>query len=77
MTPNLPAPLIDPAISTLSLTFHAASPGITYSVESSADLQHWVTDGVTLSDLSPDNTMTASVSRDAPNQFMRLVVSEQ
>ena len=70
-------PVLDPATGTLSLSFHAASHGITYTVETSSDLQAWKTEDVTLSELAPDDMMKASVSRDAPKQFMRLVVESQ
>ncbi len=73
-TSLLPEPIIDPATDTLNLSFHAASPGITYIVESSADLQSWSTDGVRLSDLGADNKRTAMVDRDSGNRFLRLRV---
>ncbi|MCX6873760.1 MAG: leucine-rich repeat domain-containing protein, partial [Verrucomicrobia bacterium] len=50
---------------------------ITYSVETSVNLQTWVTDGVSLSELAPDNTRIATVDRLAPVRFLRLVVITQ
>lgn len=75
---NLRASLPFPGLSqgTLRMTFHAASPGINYTVETSTDLRTWTTDGVTLSDLDADNHRTASVNLDLPRRFLRLVVSE-
>ena len=69
---SLPAPVLGG--NTLSMSFHAASPGITYSVETSIDLNTWVTEGVTMS--GPDNQRTASVAMDFPQRFLRLVVQQ-
>ncbi len=69
---SLPAPVLDGA--TLSMSFHAASPGIIYSVETSIDLNTWVTEGVTMS--GDDNPRTASVAMDWPQRFLRLVVQQ-
>ena len=69
---NLPALVLGG--NTLSISFHAASPGITYSVETSIDLNTWVTEGVTMS--GPDNQRTASVAMDLPQRFLRLVVQQ-
>jgi hypothetical protein len=70
---NLPAPILTG--DSLTLTFPANAPGITYTAQTSTDLQTWTTDGVTLSDLDPDNHRTAVVPLDAPQRFLRLVVS--
>ncbi|MFC7337479.1 leucine-rich repeat domain-containing protein [Haloferula chungangensis] len=69
---KMPAPVLDG--SSLGMTFHAASPGITYTVETSTDLRNWTTEGVLYSPLAPDGTQTASVSRDVSSCFLRLVV---
>ena len=71
---GLPEPVL--GMDALNLTFHATSPGITYSVETSTDLQNWTTEGVTQSAPGPDHRSTATVPRDAPNRFLRLVVGE-
>ncbi|MGK0186688.1 MAG: hypothetical protein ACI9R3_002471 [Verrucomicrobiales bacterium] len=71
-----PEPVFDPVTGTLNVSFHAASPGITYTVETSADLKNWSTGDVTQSDLDQDNRRTASISKDGPNLFMRLVVED-
>lgn len=59
---------------TLTLTFPAAAPGIAYTVETSTDLQHWTTEGVTLSELDPNQHRTASVPHQTPSRYLRLVV---
>ena len=62
----------------LSLSFHAASRGVTYTVETSTDLVHWHTEGVSLSELDDISLQrTASISRDGPQRFLRLVVTPQ
>ena len=60
----------------LTLTFHAAAPGVTYTVETSTNLQTWTTDGVAISDLDPTKHCTGSVPLDAPQRFLRLLVSQ-
>ena len=59
----------------MTLTFYGGSAGVTYSVESSTDLQIWDTEGVTISDPDANNFFTATLSTTGPSQFMRLVVS--
>ncbi len=59
----LPAPVL--GNDSLSIRYYAASPGITYRVETSRDLGQWTTTGVTLSALDAENQRTASVPRDA------------
>ena len=71
---SLPVPVLDG--STLSLSFHATSPGITYRVETSTDLTHWTTTGVTQSAPGADDRSTATVLRDSPDRFLRLVVGD-
>ncbi|MFN0129694.1 MAG: hypothetical protein ACKV19_23765 [Verrucomicrobiales bacterium] len=69
---SLPEPAVDG--STLSLSFHAMSPGIAYRVETSTDLLTWTTRGVSQSAPGADGRSTATVLRDAPTRFLRLVV---
>jgi hypothetical protein len=71
---SLPAPVL--SADTLSLSFHATSPGITYKVETSTDLQHWTSQGVTQSAPGQDRRSTASVPRDSASRFLRLVVED-
>ena len=68
----LPTPVL--GNDSLSIRYYAATPGITYRVETSRDLSQWTTTGVTLSALDAENQRTASVPRDAAGQFLRLVV---
>jgi len=62
---------------TMSMTFHAGSPGITYVMETSTDLRNWTTEGVVLSEPDVEGNRTATVPRDGPRRFMRLVVAEE
>jgi hypothetical protein len=73
LSSRLPAPVLTNRY--LSLTFPAAANGITYTVETSTDLQHWTTEGVTFSDLDPGQRRTASARLDTPRRFLRLVVT--
>ena len=69
---SLPEPVLDGGH--LTMSFHAASPGITYVVETSTDLQTWTSEGVTTPELSPDDRRTAMVQRDSGRRFLRLRV---
>ncbi len=71
---SLPVPVKDG--NTLSLSFHATSPGITYRAETSADLTNWTTTGVTQSAPGPNGQSTATVPLDSPRRFLRLVVED-
>ena len=72
LTASLPAPVLNS--DRLSLTFHAAAPGIIYRVETSTGLDRWTTEGVTLSAIGADQRRTASVARSGPGRFLRLKV---
>lgn len=71
---SFPAPVLSE--DSLSISFHGASPGVIYRVETSTDLVNWTSDGVILSDLGADNRRTASVGLGESKRFLRLVVSE-
>ena len=71
---SLPAPMLGPE--NLSLSFHGASPGITYAAETSTNLLHWTTAGVILTAPGADGRRTASVARDGPMRFLRLRVGD-
>lgn len=60
----------------LSLTFYANSGGITYSVETSTDLNAWTTNGVVLSPIDSSGERTASVSTSGSQRFMRIVITD-
>ena len=70
---SLPQPQLDRE--SLSLSFHAASRGVTYTVETSTDLKHWTREGVSLFDSGNPQLRKASVeTRAAEARFLRLVV---
>lgn len=69
---SMPGPVV--AGNQVSLTFYAGSPGVTYSVQTSTDMQTWTTAGVTLSAPDANNNRTATVPLTGPSRFMRLVV---
>ena len=69
---QLPVPVL--AGNTLSLSFPANKPGLTYRAETSTNLTRWTSTGVTQSAPGPDGRSTASVPLDAPSRFLRLVV---
>ncbi len=71
---SLPMPVLDG--NTLSLSFHATSPGITYKVETSTDLHDWKLKGVNQSAPGPDGRSTATVTLDSPRRFLCLVVED-
>ncbi len=73
---NLSGSMPRPVISgnQMSLTFHAVGAGVSYTVQSSGDLQNWTTGNVTLSAMD-GNFRTASINLGGPDHFMRLVVS--
>ena len=71
---RLPVPVM--TNNSLNLTFHAATPGIVYKIETSTDLRNWTTEGVVYSELAPDNRRTASINRDSAKRYLRLVVEE-
>ena len=52
------------------------SGAIIYTAQTSTDMETWVTDGVTLSDIDPDGRMTTTVDRSSPRRFMRLMVED-
>ena len=69
---QLPVPVLNG--NTLSLGFHASTPGFTYRAETSTDLVKWTTTGVTQSAPGPEGRSTASVTRDAPTRYLRLAL---
>ncbi len=75
---NLQSSLPVPALSAemISLSFSGTAAGITYTAETSIDLRAWTSEGASLSDPDPDGQRTASIGRDAPGRFLRLVIAE-
>ncbi|MFT5412231.1 MAG: hypothetical protein ACI9NC_004969, partial [Verrucomicrobiales bacterium] len=74
---NLQSALPRPVLSSgsLSLSYHSISPGITYTVEASADLKNWSSHGVAVS-AEPPALHRASVDLDSPLRFMRLLIED-
>ena len=69
---SLPAPVVNGE--SLGMSFNAGVPGITYTAQTSTDLQNWTSEGVILSELDPNSRRTASVDRDMPQRYLRLLV---
>jgi hypothetical protein len=69
---SMPRPVL--AANHMSLTFYAGSEGVTYMVESSADLKVWNTEGVSISAPDANHCATATIPMSGPKCFMRLVV---
>lgn len=61
---------------TISMKYYSGSAGVTYRVETSKDLDTWVTADVTVSDPDANGFLTASINRGEVCGFMRLVVVE-
>jgi hypothetical protein len=70
LTGSMPRPRLDSG--TLGIRFYGAANSIRYIVETSEDLEHWTTDGVTL--VGPPELRTATVERSDPRRFLRLRV---
>ena len=70
---NIPKPVI--VGNQMNLTFYAGATGITYTVETSCDLNIWSSAGVTLSAPDPNQMRTASASISGSCLYMRLAVS--
>ena len=77
-TANLAGSLPRPTLgtNTLGLTFKGNSAGVSYTVQTSGDLQTWTSSGVTVSDPDGSGQRTATVPLTAgePTRFLRLVV---
>jgi hypothetical protein len=70
---SMPQPVIDGTH--MHLTFYAGSAGVTYAVETSTDMKDRTWTNVPLSDPPDANQCrTATVDRNVPSRFMRLVV---
>lgn len=75
LNPNLWNSLPQPVFgaSQMSISFYAATPGITYVVRTSDDMLNWSAAGVPLT--GPVTYRTATVGLSGPKRFMRLEVS--
>ncbi|MCF7675704.1 MAG: leucine-rich repeat domain-containing protein, partial [Akkermansiaceae bacterium] len=59
---------------TMSISFYGERPGISYTVEFSDDMMTWDKDRVTLSEPDASGYRTATIDRDSPRRFLRLLV---
>jgi hypothetical protein len=71
---SLPPVEID--VDSMGMTFYAASPGVTYIVDTGEDLETWSTNSVSLTGLDMQYRRTATVDLTAPHRFLRLRVSK-
>ena len=74
LTNRLPKAELDST--TLSIEYYSGSAGVTYRVETSKNLNTWVTTDVTVSDPDANGILTASIPRGEVCGFLRLVVVE-
>ena len=72
---SLPLPVIGD--DGLSISFHAASEGITYTVQTSTDLKAWTNESVTMSEIDDEGQRTAGVDREGGQRFIRLSVERE
>ena len=70
---SLPQPVISG--SQMSLTYYAATPGITYTAQASNDLVSWSSEGVTTSSPDASGFCTATIPLNGSNRFMRLQIT--
>ena len=71
---SLPRPVL--CVDSLCISYQATSPGVSYTVEASSDLENWTTSAVTVSEIDPGGQRIASVAIDSDRKFLRLAVSE-
>ena len=69
---SMPRPVF--AANQMSLAFYAGNSDVSYSVESSTDLQTWSIAGVTISAPDANNIRTATMEMNGPRRYMRLVI---
>ena len=56
----------------MRMSFHGSEEGVFYAAETSADLQTWTREGVTVSDPDADGMRTATVNRASAMRYLRL-----
>ena len=71
LSASLPQPVI--AADQMSLNFYAGNHDVTYTVETSNDLQHWTTQGVSVSGPDANQVRTATVEMTGTQRYLRLV----
>lgn len=59
----------------MRISYYAGATNLQYSVETCIDAKTWSTEGVSYSTLDANGNRTATVDRDGPTRFMRLVVT--
>jgi hypothetical protein len=59
----------------IDLSFFSGIEEVSYVVEASTDLEHWSTEGVSISTPDANQMRTASIPRTGPCRFLRLAVS--
>ncbi len=69
-------PQAEVAADAMGMTYYAASPGITYILETSTDLEAWTATGVSVSGLDLQFRRTATVDLTEPHRFLRLRVEQ-
>lgn len=69
-------PAVEVSAGALSMEFYAGTPGITYSVETSDNLETWSVEGVVISPPDAGGFRMATYEGNGPNRFMRLVVND-
>jgi hypothetical protein len=62
---------------TVGLEFKPARSELRYRVETSTELGKWTSDGVQQLPAGPDGTVTATVARDQPKKFLRLMITDE
>jgi hypothetical protein len=67
-------PVAELTASTLRISYHHTSPGITYTAETSTDLQNWTTSGVNFADFL--DVRYAKIPLVATRRFLRLTVED-
>jgi len=70
---SIPRPVV--VGNNMSLTYYAASAGVTYTAQTSTDLKNWGISGVTISGPDANSCYTATIPMTNAPLFMRLVVS--
>ena len=73
LSASMPKPVIDK--NKLKLDFFAGNAAVTYAVETSTDLLHWTTQGVSVSGPDANQVRTATVDMNGSQRYMRLVLA--
>ena len=71
---QLPAAVVAGGV--MSYTYYSVSPGITYTVEASADLINWTTAGITITGPDASGNSTATVPLASGLKYFKLIVGQ-